>query len=477
MWPQTFFIIARSLQVSLEKGIDIADVLAAFNPGQLQRLLNAAQQGQLPAAAQAISPVLSQALTDQQSSTLTYNLDPNQPPDQLNLNQSRERQSPKYIDNVAYQVMVGVNLPGYFVYCNGQDLPIVIPWEYVNYSTNPVPAVDEVVYNDRSAALAQIAANPAAPRAAHAYFQAAGGFTAPTIFSFATAPHIVGMLQDALGRLQTEVQHELTIQALFLAGSVVANFASVAFGRNTGSAKPDPKGPSRPTPPTAGKPGSVGAMRLPKFEVGPVEGAGPGLKPPSPAAGQEAVENSLPVGSQLGPTRRVGVSRETGEIVDFTETGSDTHTLRGVVRQWDQLPPAAQNELVGAGYVTRGGRVVRDIEMVKRTARMNNFRRSVAPEEIRGAPPAEGSNVPGHAESKHGVPPEQQASVLSNLERVLNGVNENGREVDIYCKSVAVNKSNPQELIEMAVITEAGNKGSVITAYPRSASHWEGNVS
>jgi predicted secreted Zn-dependent protease len=476
MTPHHFFVIARSLQVSLEKGIAVADVLATFNPGQLQGLLSAAQQSRLPAAAQAIAPVLSQARTDQQSSTLAYNLDPNQPPDQINLTQSRERQSPTYIDNVAYQVMVGIYLPGYFVYCIGQDLPIVIPWEYVNYSTNPVPAINEIVYNDRSSALAEIAATANAPRGSYAYFRGGGGFSAPTMFSFATAPHIVGMLQDAVTRLKDEVQHELTIQALFLAGAVVANFTAAAFSRS-GGAKSDAKEPSKPTPPTAGKPGSVGAMRLPKYEVGPVEGAGPGLKPPSPAAGQEAVENSLPVGSELGPTRRVGISRETGEIVDFTETGNETFTFRGVVRQWDQLPAGAQNELIGAGYVTRGGRVVRDVEMVSRTARMNNFRRIVSPAEIRGAPPAEGSNVPGHAAPKHKATPEQQAAVVNSPERVFNGVNESPREVDIYCKRIALDSTKPGELTDMVVITEAGDKTSVITMYPRSASHWEANAS
>lgn len=86
-------------------------------------------------------------------------------------------------------------------------------------------------------------------------------------------------------------------------------------------------------------------------------------------------------------------------------------------------------------------------------SRFTNFRDKVTPKEIRGAPPVEGSNTAGHARSKHGVKPEEITAIVNEPERIFTGVNTNGREVDIYYKQSSV------------VITEAGNKRSVITAY------------
>jgi hypothetical protein len=68
-----------------------------------------------------------------------------------------------------------------------------------------------------------------------------------------------------------------------------------------------------------------------------------------------------------------------------------------------------------------------------------------------------GSSTAGHARSKHGFSNQAQAEILNNPERVFSGVNRNGRAVDIYYKNGDV------------VITEAGNKTSVITAYGRSS--------
>ncbi|EDX77567.1 hypothetical protein MC7420_2891 [Coleofasciculus chthonoplastes PCC 7420] len=85
--------------------------------------------------------------------------------------------------------------------------------------------------------------------------------------------------------------------------------------------------------------------------------------------------------------------------------------------------------------------------------RFDNFREPVDPKDIKGAQPVEGSGTAGHARSKHGVSNQTQAEILNNPERIFSGRNKNGREVDIYYKDGSI------------VITEAGRKNSVITAY------------
>lgn len=59
----------------------------------------------------------------------------------------------------------------------------------------------------------------------------------------------------------------------------------------------------------------------------------------------------------------------------------------------------------------------------------------------------------GHARSKHGVRNEVAAEILNHPERIFSGINKNGNPVDIYYSNGSV------------VITDAGNKRSVITAY------------
>ncbi|KAF0846222.1 putative T7SS-secreted protein [Nocardia caishijiensis] len=94
--------------------------------------------------------------------------------------------------------------------------------------------------------------------------------------------------------------------------------------------------------------------------------------------------------------------------------------------------------------------------------RFKNFHRQVAPGDLHGAPPPYPGGYPGHALSKHRVSAQVQASILNNPERIFSG-NFHGvnhltgqpytRSVDIYYNNGSV------------VITEAGNKSSVITAY------------
>lgn len=86
-------------------------------------------------------------------------------------------------------------------------------------------------------------------------------------------------------------------------------------------------------------------------------------------------------------------------------------------------------------------------------ARVANFERTVKPNEVKGAPPWGPGGRPGHAESDHGWTKQMQADLLNRPERFFSGLNDRGREVDVYYRA------------EDVVITEAGKKTSVITAY------------
>jgi hypothetical protein len=90
-------------------------------------------------------------------------------------------------------------------------------------------------------------------------------------------------------------------------------------------------------------------------------------------------------------------------------------------------------------------------------ARMANFAQTVKPNEVRPAPPGSNGSRAGHAETEHGWTKQMQADLLNRPERVFSGINEKGRDVDIYFRG------------EDVVITEAGKKTSVITAYGRSS--------
>ncbi len=90
---------------------------------------------------------------------------------------------------------------------------------------------------------------------------------------------------------------------------------------------------------------------------------------------------------------------------------------------------------------------------VARSERLKKMDTPVQPEDIKGAPPPGHSATPGHARSKHGYTQEMQAEILNNPERIFSGVNENGREVDIYYKEGDV------------AITVAGQKDSMITTH------------
>ncbi|ASF07181.1 hypothetical protein NBRGN_080_00320 [Nocardia brasiliensis NBRC 14402] len=94
--------------------------------------------------------------------------------------------------------------------------------------------------------------------------------------------------------------------------------------------------------------------------------------------------------------------------------------------------------------------------------RFANFYRQVTPKELQRAPaPYPGGRI-GHALQKHGVTPEVQASILNNPQRIFSGDYHGKHHVtkEPYIRPVDVYYSKGS-----IVVTEAGNKNSVITAY------------
>lgn len=143
-----------------------------------------------------------------------------------------------------------------------------------------------------------------------------------------------------------------------------------------------------------------------------------------------------------------------------TSSAGSFHTLAGQMRKLQLLQKFASaditnNKPIQANFATSTRRLSgNDDEIRKETQRLiENFRRQIKPKEIKGAPPAAPGMSPGHANSDHRVKPEVQSEIMNNPERIFSGKNDNGRYVDIYYKNGS------------AVITEQGNKGSVITAY------------
>ncbi|MGW4845764.1 putative T7SS-secreted protein [Nocardia brasiliensis] len=115
--------------------------------------------------------------------------------------------------------------------------------------------------------------------------------------------------------------------------------------------------------------------------------------------------------------------------------------------------------------------------------RFANFYRQVTPRDLHNAPAPYPGGRGGHADSKHRVKPDVQASILNNPERIFSGDYHGTnhltgqpyiRQVDVYYRNGSV------------VITEAGDKTSVITAYglidkktsrprPLDPEKWAGN--
>lgn len=183
---------------------------------------------------------------------------------------------------------------------------------------------------------------------------------------------------------------------------------------------------------------------------------------PHKAADKPASAPDMPKREPPKPDDTVWVQLKDGSIREYKPSEVDGNIVRGAKVQTpdgtgkvvSRAEPPNANEVE---HPTRPSAEPLKAKWEESKKRFENFRRKVEPENIKGAQPAEGSGTAGHAKSKHGFSKEAQAEILNTPEKVFSGKYEKtGREVDIYYKNGDV------------VITEAGKKDSVITAYGKS---------
>jgi hypothetical protein len=110
------------------------------------------------------------------SDTLTwfeFEADDPAKPGQINIRISSPREDTRYIDRIVTAVEFGIYLHGYYVYCNGIDVPVFVPEEMVYFSIGAITEASNQVFDTLDAAKAAAAGSPRQPSIA--YFLGAGG--------------------------------------------------------------------------------------------------------------------------------------------------------------------------------------------------------------------------------------------------------------------------------------------------------------
>src|SRR3954452_81257 len=95
-------------------------------------------------------------------------------------------------------------------------------------------SVGSQVFPDRPTALQAVPYGPFQGGQAlpYAYFRAPqSSIIVPTVLSMVTAPRVVQTARDAVTRLKNEVQHELTVLALWLTGGMLVSVAMSSLTR------------------------------------------------------------------------------------------------------------------------------------------------------------------------------------------------------------------------------------------------------
>lgn len=195
------------------------------------------------------------------------------------------RSSSRYIDNrveaVGWGLYVGVldgEVGSFLVWCSGLSDPIRLPWRYTSFDAGPRKPMGKeghanALYDSHEQASA------AAPDIGHdvAYFPTAGGMTAPTIFSPATAPRVMQSANIAFEQTIAQVEEELVIVAISLVGMIVGRIAYSRINRigKGGPLKPkgaeDPRAPKQPDGPGP----AVPRAGRPRLTVAQIRGLDP----------------------------------------------------------------------------------------------------------------------------------------------------------------------------------------------------------
>jgi F0F1-type ATP synthase membrane subunit b/b' len=187
------------------------------------------------------------------------------------------------------------------------------------------------------------------------------------------------------------------------------------------------------------------------------EGAKRGGKETTDNAAKKAAE--LPVAiAQAKAITKANDAVDTPVLALIRVLNASVKSKYSWIKRFEARPEAVPGHysiylIASENYVSGYEEKAKRQQLEKFKERMDNFRETIKPSEIKGASPVEGSATSGHARSAHGVSNTVQANILNEPDRIFSGRNTNGREVDIYYKDGSV------------AITEAGNKRSVITAY------------
>jgi hypothetical protein len=188
---------------------------------------------------------------------------------------------------VGFGIYVGITTVhggGYLLYCNGLELPVLLPAAYVNFGLARAVPVNGVIHNSREDAISHIPVTPPAPGQSQPYtfYRGSGGLIVPTVFSPGTTPRLVELMLDARRRLAKEVTDELTVLAITIVGArlqlVVRGLANAGGRAFEKALKNPPKSPLSGSP---AKP-SVGELTPRSPELAPAAAKPSTIEPQIP---------------------------------------------------------------------------------------------------------------------------------------------------------------------------------------------------
>jgi hypothetical protein len=128
-----------------------------------------------------------------------------------------------FVDRRVTAVGFGLTVGGYLLYGEGLPLPVFVPESQVDLELTSAEPLNDSIYPDRDAALADMAAS--ATRSGHAryawYRGAGGALIVPTVFSPATTPRIARTMLEVRQQLVETVQQDLKALLLDMTGNRV----------------------------------------------------------------------------------------------------------------------------------------------------------------------------------------------------------------------------------------------------------------
>jgi hypothetical protein len=128
-----------------------------------------------------------------------------------------------FVDLRVTAVGFGLTAGGYLLYCEGLELPVLVPEIHVDLTLTHAARPSASIYPNRDTALAALADNATGTGGtSYAYYRgAAGALIVPTHFSPATTPRIARTMLEVRQDLSQSTQRELKVLLLSLTGTRV----------------------------------------------------------------------------------------------------------------------------------------------------------------------------------------------------------------------------------------------------------------